>query len=264
LESDNTAGKSVVDQASNFLSRASHFALHLSTGYVKQLPMADRLKGPLQQFEGTVLRGLRDRLDHVEPDGGNQARSVATYTAASAPFQTEINGSYPQPGAIAAQTLQQLLEVSTEQTLDQAKNTFFARIVRELVPDEARILSALADGSVYPLIHIAAGPPIGQATRRVLENVSNIGKASGVRWAIRTPVYVTHLRRLGLVETGSEDESLSDKYEILKTYPETREAEESIRKGGGRLSVRHIRRTLRITDLGRELWTECQMSRQTF
>ena len=73
-----------------------------------------------------------------------------------------------------------------------------------------------------------------------------------------TPVYIQRLRDLGLVETGPEDPALKVKYEILESDGEVRRLLEQIRKKGQRDQI--LRRTLKLSDLGRSLWAACRIS----
>ena len=41
---------------------------------------------------------------------------------------------------------------STDQTFEESQRSYFLRLLQDIVPDEARILSALADGTRYSLI----------------------------------------------------------------------------------------------------------------
>ncbi|MGI0131065.1 MAG: Abi-alpha family protein, partial [Thermoplasmata archaeon] len=89
------------------------------------------------------------------------------------------------------------------------------------------------------------------------ENASNVGRAAGVALPGRVPVYVTHLRQLGLADSGPEDPGLDVEYDILATETEVRLAKaEADRRG--RLPGRMVRRTLRISAFGRDLWEACR------
>ena len=164
-------------------------------------------------------------------------------------------GESDPPADVSAQTVEEkmtaLLSRSMHDTPSDSRRTLHEVLVGELVPDEARILSALSDGSSYPLVHIAA-PGVGSYQKLVLENASSVGRAAGVALPDRVHVYVSHLRRLGLVEAGPEDHSLKDEYDILLTEPKLRAAIAST--GKGPRGARIIRRTVRMSDLGRELW----------
>jgi hypothetical protein len=98
--------------------------------------------------------------------------------------------------------------------------------------------------------------------RTVLANASTVGRAAGVQLPEATAAYVTHLRVLGLVEEGPADDALAVRYDILLGDPEVRGAEEQAR-GEGRLGARTVRRTVRLSALGRELWDACQQREPT-
>ena len=106
-------------------------------------------------------------------------------------------------------------------------------------------------------MHIAE-PGIGSYQKLVLENASSVGRAAGVALPDRVHLYVSHLRGLGLVESRPEDHSLKDQYDILLTEPKLRETIASI--GKSPRGARIIRRTVRISDLGRELWEAARSS----
>jgi len=194
-----------------------------------------------------VLREIKRGLDQLDP------RRVTSEP--SRPMLVAPPEESDPPADVSAQTVEEkmtaLLSRSMHDTPSDSRRTLHEVLVGELVPDEARILSALSDGSSYPLVHIAA-PGVGSYQKLVLENASSVGRAAGVALPDRVHVYVSHLRRLGLVEAGPEDHSLKDEYDILLTEPKLRAAIAST--GKGPRGARIIRRTVRMSDLGRELW----------
>jgi hypothetical protein len=158
------------------------------------------------------------------------------------------------PGGTRATLLHELLQASLYWDTSRSRENLHLRILRAMVPDEARILAALADGSRFPLIHIETRGP--GATRVVLANASTVGRVAGVHLNSAVPVYVTHLRDLGLVEEGPQDDTLSDQYALLGGEDYARRAE-SAGQHGSRLGTKVIRRTLHISPLGEELWAAC-------
>jgi hypothetical protein len=151
--------------------------------------------------------------------------------------------------------LQELLQASLYADTNRSRENLHLRILRAMVPDEARILAALADGSRFPLMHIETrGPGV---TRTVLANASTVGRVAGVHLNSAVPVYVTHMRDLGLVEEGPQDDSLSDQYALLGSEDYARRAE-SEAQDSARLGTKVIRRTLHISPLGAELWAACR------
>ena len=156
----------------------------------------------------------------------------------------------------------ELLSRSAEQTREQSERQLFAGLLRQLVPDEARILAALSDGTRYPVVHVASRGPFGGIKRLVLENASTVGRAAGVQLAAHTPTLLSHLIRLGLVDVDPEDRSLAEQYDILLTDELVRAAEAEARVDG-RGGVRVIRQTVALSELGRRFWQACQPVRAT-
>ena len=149
----------------------------------------------------------------------------------------------------ASALMAELLERSVMQDTKSSKADWHAAVLSQLVPDEARVIAALAEASApVPLLHVL--PRSGRG--RLLENASLIGRTAALTLPAMTPVYVTHLRALGLVETGPEDEENLKGYELLLADKAVRAA---LREGAmGKLPARVLRRTLMLSQRGRELW----------
>lgn len=236
--------EALVNQAGRF----ARWATKAGTGSARSLPGAAAVETELQQLERTVLGELRRRLDNVDPlhDGKPTtydeppARSAAT----APPKQTE-------PLRVAMAEL--LLLRSIEQTKQRAREYLYLTILRQILPDEARILSALADGSAYPLLHVDCRTGV-TGTRRLLSNASTVGRAAGVAVPASVPRYLTRLQHLDLVEIGATDPTLAVQYDICLTDDLVREAEDAARSQG---RARVLRQTVRISPLGRELWDAC-------
>jgi hypothetical protein len=133
-------------------------------------------------------------------------------------------------------------------------------IVDQLVPDEARIIGALSDGSASPLLNVYGRTRAGLVGEVVLENMSLIAKTANLALPQLTPMYVSHLLSLGLVESGAEDSSMKDEYEILAADITVLDA---IKKAGrGPIPARVEKYTLRLSGLGLELWAAASGSRE--
>jgi hypothetical protein len=151
--------------------------------------------------------------------------------------------------------MRRLLDRALEQTPVDGKSELFHLFLDRMVPDEARILGALSDGSRSPLVTIHARTRTGGAGEAVLENASLIGKMANVSLPSMTPTYVSHLLALGLVETGPEDPELRDDYQILSADSDVMRAMKNSARGP--IAPRVERLTLRISSLGRDLWEAC-------
>ena len=179
--------------------------------------------------EREVFRYLRYRLDEIAPATAPHRQDVATVPASA--------------------LMAELLERSVTQDTKSSKADWHAAVLSQLVPDEARVIAALAEASApVPLLHVL--PRSGHD--RLLENASLIGRTAALTLPAMTPVYVTHLRALGLVETGPEDEDNLRGYELLLADKAVRAA---LKEGAmGKLPARVLRRTLMLSQRGRELW----------
>jgi hypothetical protein len=207
--------------------------------------------------EKVALSTLRKRLDAVAP-----AATTASADDDVAPVRSATASATPSAGGpvTAAMILGRLLDASQEQNAHSARERLALRIVRQLVPDEARILAALADGHSAALVHVGAGPIVGPATQRWLENLSPVGREAGIALNDQTSRYITHLRDLGLLESGDEDKSLQLKYQLIEADTKVRETCSEIEKKG--LRPKFFRRTIRMSDAGLSFWASCEPKEQ--
>ena len=194
----------------------------------------------LARVEGLVWREVRNRMDAA---------------AGPSPVGPAAAGSGPSDDA-AQELLAQLLTISIEQSAQEARSRLFVSLLGQLQPDEARILAALSDGTEYPVVHVAIRGSLGTTGPVVLANASTVGRAAGVALPDWVPAYVTHLHQLQLVSVGQESHALADGYEILLTEAVVRQAQ--IEAGA---HSRIVRRSLRLSRLGRDLWDSCSVPR---
>ncbi|TCO58045.1 Abi-alpha family protein [Actinocrispum wychmicini] len=229
----------VVEQAgrvAGWLARASWEA-------AARLPGGEAAQRQFRKAERAVLDQMRKRLDEVDEEGTLSGRIIAPATPMVLDGQVD-----PLRTAMA-----ELLRRSAEMDREQSREYVFTSLLRQLLPDEARILSALSDGAPYALVHVAARAALGGQQRIVLRNASSVGRAAGVTLPDLVPNYVTRLEHLGLVEVGPEDPGLSVQYDILLTEDRVRAAEEEVRTVR-KTTPRFARRTLRLSTLGRQFW----------
>lgn len=215
-----------------------------SRGPRKALDLANR---GLHEGERLALSTLRKRMDAATLD----APADVNDDRVSARSRSRRGAS----AATAASVVESLLDDAATQTPESALAALTLRIAQRLVPDEARILAALGDGHAAPLMHLCSGPWAGPAGRRWLENMSPLGREAGVQLADQTPAYLTHLRTLGLLETGDEDKTLTLKYQLMEADSRVRKTFAEIEKNG--LRPKFLRRTIRLSEAGRAFWAAC-------
>ncbi len=220
--------------------------------WLGRLPGAGLVAQVYTTVERELLRDLKLRLERLE-----EKRGRASLEDDARPPAANGGPSRETPRELLAG----LLDRSIDQSESEAESDAFVAILHQLVPDEARILGALSDGGVFPLLHVMAGSwMVGAPATRMLANVTPVGQAAGVQCRDMTPQYVTHLRELGLVELGPEDPTITVKYEILETDSQVRKTIRQIEQGEKRSKPRIVRRSLRMTSFGRRLWDACQRS----
>jgi hypothetical protein len=221
----------------------------------KRLPGVDTAERGLRQVERQLLGELRKRLDEVDDPYYAALTAASTmnrpttdrYESNSAITVIPARDGHIEPLRAA---MAELLNRSIGFGREKAKEYLYSIILRQLTPDEARILSALSGGSPFPLIDVAERSGLG-AGRIVLRNASTVGKAAGVSLLDQVPSYVTRLVGLGLVEIDEEAPSLETQYEILMTDETVRQAENSVKR------VKFVRRTVHISRLGAQFWEAC-------
>ena len=150
----------------------------------------------------------------------------------------------------------ELLHRSTESAAGRSKEYLFGTIVSQLVPDEARVLAALAEGKRYAVVDVVAKHVGRSATRVVFANASLLGPAAGVSPARNVATYLARLQQFGLLEFGPPADELSEEYDQLAVDAAVQEARASIERNrmGG---VRLIRKSVMLSPLGREFWSAC-------
>jgi len=202
---------------------------------VAQTPLVGQILARLADAERVVIRAIKAHLAEIDPPDDEPE---------------EMFGD--QPPATPTDVLRDLLDRSMYSRPDESRTALYLSLLGDLLPDEARILAALSDGATYPVIDIAE-PLLGTSTVLVLTNASTVGRAAGVSLPHHTPLYVSRLVLAGLAVIGPEGaNAMYDDYEMLLTDAAVNLAIAKARRGIR--SARVIRRTVRISELGQELW----------
>ncbi len=221
-----------IDATEQVLTRLESIAL-IGKSEVERLtekvPPLAWAKQQREGFERRVLRELRQRMD--------RATGAGDTAAPSDPAPSEVTTS--------VQVLGSLLDAGLRQTAEQAREATLLRAVRELVPDEAKMLIAMVGDEGQAMLHVNVG------RQRVLSYVTSAARAANVRSRDMSERYITHLIDLGLVEAGPQDATIPLEYELLEGSTVVRAVIDASSRLG---RVRIERGTVRLTELGRALW----------
>ncbi|MEV5715762.1 Abi-alpha family protein [Amycolatopsis mediterranei] len=258
MNAERPNGRGAADDVADLARRAGQLAGWAArTGFAlgRKLPGVETAERGVRQVERQLLTELRRRLDEVD-DPYHAALTAASAMHRPAAVEATVtlvpvrdNHGEPLRAAMA-----ELLNHSVGFGRERAREYFYAIILRQLTPDEARILSALSDGSPFPAVDVVERTGLGGHGRVVLRNASTVGKAAGVSLPDQVPGYVTRLIGLGLVDLDEEVPSLETQYEILMTDETVREAEKHVRR------AKFVRRTIHVSRLGAQFWQACDPS----
>jgi hypothetical protein len=156
----------------------------LATGPLRQLPdIAARLPG--------TIRDLGERVSAIP---GARRRAPTLLFAAQA-----LAGSVRQ-GATMRERYLNLLAAAMDGETSARVHPAFLAVLRQLVPDEVRIVSLFLHDGPFPLISVGARYRFGERLGTELRYFSKLGVDAGCEEPARVPLYIDNLCRLGLVE----------------------------------------------------------------
>ena len=128
----------------------------------------------------------------------------------------------------------------------------FVEILKQMTPDEAKILNQLPKMLLYePIIDIAVEKPQKDGKFTIFNSVGIIGEEANCEFPDRLPLYLTNLTRLGLVEIP-ENSGLADdwRYDKIRKSPSYLNMVKVAEKNG---KVFFLKKMVGITALGADL-----------
>jgi hypothetical protein len=226
--------------------RLAGWAARTGVSLGRRLPGVENATEGLREVERQVLSTLRKRLDEVDDP------YVVALSAASSGNESSSQGEIVPATEPLRAAMKELLDRSVTFDRDRAREYLYATVLRELTPDEARILAVLSDGDAHPAVDVVV-----RGERILLRNASTVGKAAGVTLPDEVPSYLTRLAGLGLVDVTGEDPALSSQYEILATDELVRAASATAKR------AKIVRHTLRLSRFGARFWAACDPTAST-
>ncbi|CAM3366764.1 Abi-alpha family protein [Mycobacterium intermedium] len=199
--------------------------------------------GLAQFWIRTTIRTQEQLLTLLEGET-EESRSIP-------PPQPPAPGKTNPPDSLNAK-MRALLNRALDQSTTSSREELYHHILDQLVADEARIISALSDGSTSVAVNVYDWTRRRTLGRAVLENAALVGRNANVALPQMVPTYVSHLLSLGLVEIGPEDPDLKDDYEILLAESQVLRAINDASHGP--LAAKVEKLTLRLSPLGHALW----------
>jgi len=150
-----------------------------------------------------------------------------------------------------------LLATSMDRATAYRAHPGFVDMIKNMCPDEARIMRFFASNQYYPLVNIKSVLTKDASFQVTHRHLSLIGIDAGCDHVPLASNYLDNLARLGLVqvETGVRmtDEAA---YTRIEEYPQVKKIIEDLEKIEGRgVEVEKIR--LAVTDLGKQFIRAC-------
>ncbi len=229
----------------------------------RQLPGVNGVEQRTLRLRQAAAHELGRLLDvsqqFTTPAGTASAGTASASTVAASAEEQRVMmlvrdaGTDPAPLRTA---MTELLDRSAESDVDQSRDYLFGTIVSQLVPDEARILAALATDRRFAAVDVVA-KQVGRSDGRVaLAHASTVGAAAGIALPQNESTYLTRLQGLGLIEFGKQTGGLEKQFESLQDDPVVVAARKRVEKGK-HSSAKISRKSVQLSALGREFWAAC-------
>lgn len=156
-----------------------------------------------------------------------------------------------------------LLAASMDTRTAKGAHPAFVEIIRQLTPDEARLLRLFVIDRPFPLLDVRREYKTQTATERggfdILANFSTLGSEAGCEYPGMTPTYIDNLCRLGLTEIPAMFEyTAPGVYDLLEQHPDVAALKKAV-ESDPKWHLRLERRGLRITELGKQFRNICVM-----
>jgi len=155
-----------------------------------------------------------------------------------------------------------LLATSMDRLTAYSAHPGFVDIIKNMCPDEARIMRYLAANSKYPLLDIKVVTPSNESFVVSHRHVSLLGIDSQCEHPPLASNYIDNLERLGLVHVNTDVRMTAEEpYKRIEDFPQIAEIMTNLRKlEAKRIDLDKFR--LEVTDLGQQFIRACVIDKE--
>ena len=220
----------------------------------RRIPVVNAMERRARAIEERVLTGLGERMQRAR--GGGESGSSGGSREGAERTQRTQRAFYVPVHEPPQRLLSDLLAIAARQDEHDAREYLFTATLRELTPDEARLMAALSDGKSRAILHInATGNRLAGPSERVAGYLSTLGDEADVRLPDRIGHYLGRMVDKGLVVEGAPTaESKAYQGSLLASTVVTRELE---RLRQARIRPKLVHGSVALSRFGRELWAHC-------
>jgi hypothetical protein len=153
-----------------------------------------------------------------------------------------------------------LLAASMDKNTAQGAHPAFVEIIRQLTPDEAKLVGMFVHNIAFPLLNVRweyKKPEDGSGGQDVLVNFSHLGNLADCEYPQMTPAYLDNLVRLGLINIPTFFQyTAKGVYDALENDPLVKELVAKI-EANQKLRPSIERKGMRVTQLGDQFARIC-------
>lgn len=149
-----------------------------------------------------------------------------------------------------------LLAASMDARTVSIAHPSFVEIIKQLTPDEARLLQYFSTAQRLPVISIRVKRDGVPGYQEAAVNVSLFGRDAKCEHPHLTASYLDNLSRLGLIVVADKYYTASDAYEELESYPSVVETKNLIDSQEG-MTADVERKIVQVTQMGEQFIKAC-------
>lgn len=204
----------------------------------------------VEQIRDFVRERVEKKLENVPPEEIQQPKAHIAVPAIEALRYTGAEETLSELYA-------NLLATSMDQDTAYRAHPGFVDMIKNMCPDEARIMKQLAVEGVYPIVNIKVISNKDRSYIIAHRYVSLLGVDSKCEHVRLTPNYIDNLERLGLIQVDTMSKIHNEEaYKPIEEHEEIASIVEDLNKNDGKKAdIQRMR--LLVTDLGKQFIRSC-------
>lgn len=221
--------------------------MRYATQVGRRFAIVNAVERRARALEDRFVSGVSERLQSRERNGRGRGRDGEA--KAQRAFYVAV---HEPPG----QLLDELLGMAERQSADDARESLFASLLRQITPDEALLLTRFSDGAPRAIVHLEAGGRLGGPVERLSGYFSLLEMEVSLNLPVMTPRYLQRLVMLGLLDEREPVALSKAAHGSLQNHAAVQAALAQWRSAKQRPRLRFA--SLRLSELGEALWLACR------